>query len=225
MRSIPTLIIGSKNYSSWSLRPWLLLRQFGVEFHEVKLPLDTPEFYARIRDYSPTGRVPVLHDGELRVWDSLAIAEYANERFLDGRGWPAHIAARAQARAISAEMHSGFAALRRELPMNCRKRVRADSISVDAMSADAAHDIARVKAIWRQARERHAGEGAFLFGAFGIADAMYAPVVLRFISYDVALDPLERSYVDTIAALPALREWLAETTTESLSPSHEQMTP
>jgi glutathione S-transferase len=225
MRSIPTLIIGSKNYSSWSLRPWLLLRQFGVEFNEVKLPLDTPEFYARIGDYSPTGRVPVLHDGQLRVWDSLAIGEYANERFLDGRGWPADIAARAQARAISAEMHSGFAAMRRELPMNCRKRVRADAISADVMSADAARDIARVKAIWRRARERHAGEGAFLFGAFGIADAMYAPVVLRFISYDVALDPLERSYVDTIAALPALREWLADATNEPLAVLHEQMTP
>jgi glutathione S-transferase len=220
MQTLPTLIVGSKNYSSWSLRPWLLLRQFGVEFDEIKLPLDTPEFYARIVGYSPTGRVPVLHDGSLRVWDSLAICEYANERFLDGRGWPADVAARAQARAISAEMHSGFAALRNELPMNCRKRVRNH-----AVSADAAQDIARVKTIWREARERHAGAGNFLFGAFGIADAMYAPVVLRFLGYDVALDPLERRYADTIRALPAMHDWIAETVDEPPAPLHEPPPP
>lgn len=215
-----TLIIGSKNYSSWSLRPWLLLRQFGVPFDEVKLPLDTPEFYARIRDYSPTGRVPVLHDAALRIWDSLAIAEYVNERYLDGRGWPIDAGTRAHARAISAEMHSGFAAMRRELPMNCRKHVRDHAIS-----RDATNDIVRVKAIWRAARERHGDGGDFLFGAFGIADAMFAPVVLRFASYGVALDVLERGYVDTIMALPALREWIADAADEPLSPEHEQLTP
>ena len=233
--STPTLIIGNKNYSSWSLRPWLLLRQFGIAFDEVKLTLDTPEFHARIGDYSAAGRVPVLLDGDLHVWDSLAIAEYVNERFLDGRGWPQARADRAEARAISAEMHSGFAALRRELPMNCRKRVRADSIGagstgVDSigaggMSADAARDVARVKDIWRNARGRHADAGAFLFGAFGIADAMYAPVVMRFISYDVALGPVERAYVDAVTALTALQQWLADAATEALSPAHEQMRP
>ena len=220
MSTTPTLIIGNKNYSSWSLRVWLLLRQFDIAFNEVKLTLDTPEFHARIGEYSPAGRVPVLLDGELRVWDSLAIAEYANERFLDGRGWPQSQANRAHARAISAEMHSGFTALRRELPMNCRKRVRAHVIG-----AEAARDVARVQSIWREARERHAGQGAFLFGAFGIADAMYAPVVLRFISYDVALDPRGRAYIDAVAALPALRDWLADAATETLSPAHELMTP
>ena len=139
MSTNPVLVIGSKNYSSWSLRPWLVLRAFGVAFDEILLPLDVPEFYARIHDYSPTGRVPVLHDGDVRVWDSLAIAEYANERWLDGRGWPADMAARALARSISAEMHSGFAALRNELPMNCRKRVKNHSASKDAQA-----DIARV---------------------------------------------------------------------------------
>ena len=123
MTAKPTLIIGSKNYSSWSLRPWLLLRQFGVDFDEIKLPLDTPEFYARIHDYSPSGRVPALTHGEVHVWDSLAIAEYVNETFLGGRGWPADAKARAFARSISAEMHSGFSALRSEMPMDCRKRV------------------------------------------------------------------------------------------------------
>lgn len=220
MNTALTLIIGSKNYSSWSLRPWLLLRQFGIDFAEIKLPLDTQEFYARIGDYSPTGRVPVLHDGDLRIWDSLAIAEHANERFLQGRGWPVQAGARAMARSISAEMHSGFAALRRELPMNCRKRVRGH-----ATSADAAADIARIKTIWRDARKIGAGGGDFLFGAFCIADAMFAPVVLRFVAYDVALDAPERRYVETIMGLPTLQEWLADAATEPLSPTYEQLTP
>ena len=217
MPANPILVVGSKNYSSWSLRPWLLLSVFGVAFDEILLPLDTPEFYQRIRDYSPTGRVPVLHDGDVRVWDSLAIAEYANERWLGGRGWPADAAARALARSISAEMHSGFAALRTELPMNCRKRV-----ANHPMSPEARADIARIKAIWRETRERFGKGGPFLFGAFGIADAMYAPVVLRFESYGVVLDPVERTYADAILALPALRDWLAATVNEPLAPLHEQ---
>jgi len=153
----------------------------------------------------------------VRVWDSLAIAEYANERWLGGRGWPADMAARALARSISAEMHSGFAALRNELSMNCRKRVKNHPTSAEAQA-----DIARVKAIWHEARARHGKGGPFLFGAFGIADAMYAPVVLRFESYDVALDPVERAYADAILALPALRDWLAATVNEPLAPLHEQ---
>ena len=217
MSAKPVLVVGSKNYSSWSLRPWLLLRQFDVAFDEIVLPLDTPEFYARIHDYSPTGRVPVLHDGDIRVWDSLAIVGYVNERWLGGRGWPADAAARALARSISAEMHSGFAALRGELPMNCRKRVKNHPTSKDAQA-----DIARVKAIWHETRSRFGSGGPFLFGAFGIADAMYAPVVLRFVGYDVALDPLERAYADAILALPALQDWLATTVNEPLAPLHEQ---
>jgi len=216
----PTLVIGSKNYSSWSLRPWLLLRQFDVPFAEVKLPLDTPEFYARIGDYTPSGRVPVLLDGDVHVWDSLAIAEYANERFLDGRGWPRASAARAQARAVSAEMHSGFSALRTALPMNCRKRVRNHMLNPDA-----ARDVARVKTIWREANQTFGGGGPFLYGEFGIADAMYAPVVLRFVSYDVALEPFEQAYVDTILGLAPLREWLRETETEPVAVLHEKDTP
>ena len=216
----PTLVIGSKNYSSWSLRPWLLLRQFGVDFDEIKLPLDTPEFYRRIRDYSPSGRVPALIDGAVRTWDSLAIIEYVNERFLDGRGWPADIAARATARAISAEMHAGFSALRSELPMNCRKRVQDHPLS-DAARAD----IARVKSIWRETRADFGRGGTFLFGDFSIADAMYAPVVFRFISYGVPLEETDRAYADTILALPAIGDWLREAATEQLAPLHEQATP
>jgi glutathione S-transferase len=218
--TLPLLIIGNKNYSSWSLRAWLLLRTFGVPFREVKLPLDTEEFEARIGEYSPSRRVPALHDGGVRLWDSLAICEFANERWLSGRGWPADIAVRAYARAISAEMHGGFTALRQELPFNCRKRA-----APPELSADAAADVARVLAIWNEARQRFGSGGQFLFGAFGIADAMYAPVALRFISHGVELDSPAHAYVDAIAALPALREWLAEAATEPLSAVHERMKP
>lgn len=216
----PTLVIGSKNYSSWSLRPWLLMRRFDIDFDEIKLPLDTPEFYRRIRDYSPSGRVPALIDGDVRIWDSLAIMEYVNERFLDGRGWPADGAARATARAICAEMHSGFGAMRGELPLNCRKRVRDH-----AMSEAAVGDIARVKSIWRQTRADFGRGGVFLFGDFSIADAMYAPVVLRFVSYGVPLEETDRAYADTILALPPLVDWLREAETEQLAPLHEQTAP
>jgi glutathione S-transferase len=220
MSAKPTLIIGSKNYSSWSLRPWLLLRQFGVDFDEIKLPLDTPEFYARIRDYSPSGRVPALKHGDIHVWDSLAIAEVINETFLGGRGWPADATARAFARSISAEMHSGFSALRNEMPMNCRKHVENHPAS-EACN----EDIARVKSIWRDARSQFGKGGDFLFGTFCIADAMYAPVMFRFLSYGVALDGVARAYVDTLGALPAIGEWLADASSEPLAALHEQHKP
>ena len=220
MASQPTLVIGSKNYSSWSLRPWLLLRYFDIPFDEIKLPLDTPEFYRRIRNYSPSGRVPALIHGDVHVWDSLAIAEYVNETLLGGRGWPADPVARAAARSISAEMHSGFSALRSEMPMNCRKRVR------DVALSDAAtQDVARVQSIWRESRGRFGRGGAFLFGDFSIADAMYAPVIFRFVSYGVTLDETSRAYVDSMLALPALHDWLADAATEAIAVLHEQTTP
>ena len=205
-----TLVIGNKNYSSWSLRPWLLLRHFEVAFDEVRLPLDTPEFHAQIGRWSPTGRVPVLHDGELRVWDSLAICEYANDRWLGGRGWPADAAARAIARCAAAEMHSGFGALRAQLPMNVRRQP--NDYRWDA-AADA--DIARVQALWRELRQRFGADGDFLCGRFGIVDAMFAPVCVRFRGYGVHTDDTASAYLDAVFALPAMLEWQASARAET----------
>ena len=206
---MPLLVIGNKNYSSWSLRPWLLLRHFGVAFDELRLKLDTPEFHAEIDKWSLTRTVPVLHDDGLVVPDSLAICEYANERWLDGRGWPADLRTRAKARAAAAEMHSGFRALRTQLPMNCRRQP--DNYRWDA---NAQADMDRIQQLWGELRSEHADQGAlqgsdFLCGSFGIVDAMFAPVVMRFIGYGVALDDNATRYVEAITALPAMREWRA----------------
>ena len=206
----PILVIGNKNYSSWSLRPWLLLRRHGVAFDEQRLPLDTPAFASEIRHWSPSGRVPALRHGGLTIWDSLAICEYANETFLGGAGWPVAAAARATARAASAEMHSGFQALREALPMNCRKRVRGFVVN-----ADARRDIERVLALWRDCRARFGANGAFLFGEFSIADAMYAPIALRFQTYDVALDGAVRAYADALLAMPEMVEWQRDAAAET----------
>ena len=210
--STPILVIGNKNYSSWSLRPWLLLRHHGVPFREERLLLDTPEFRERIAQWSDAGRVPVLMVDGLPVWDSLAICEYANERWLGGAGWPRDPAARAQARSAAAEMHSGFEALRRQLQMNCRRRP--DGYCGDA---EARADIVRVQALWRYMRERHGGDGPFLCGRFGIVDAMYAPVCARFRSYGVEVDAVARQFMDAIFALPAMREWMAAAEVEAES--------
>ena len=199
-----TLIIGNKTYSSWSLRPWLLMRHYGLSFDEVVLPLDTPEFFARIRDYSPTGRVPSLHVGEEWIWDSLAICETVNERWLDGRAWPAEPRARAAARSASCEMHSGFAALRKQLPMNCKRRPRAPH-----WDEAAAADIARVQELWADLRAKFGAGGPFLCGQFSIVDAMFAPVCVRFRGYGPELAPTSRAYMEAIFALPAMQEWLA----------------
>lgn len=201
---MPLLVIGNKNYSSWSLRPWLLLRHFGVAFDELRLTLDTPEFHADIGRWSPTRTVPVLHDEGLVVPDSLAICEYVNERWLEGRGWPADLRTRAKARAAATEMHSGFRALRTQLPMNCRRKP--DAYRWDAQ---AQVDIDRVQQLWRELRDEFAAEGDFLCGGFSIVDAMFAPVVMRFLGYGVVLDDNARRYVDAMTALPALREWRA----------------
>lgn len=198
----PVLVIGNRNYSSWSLRPWLLMRAFGVEFDEIRLPLDTPEFAERIGALSPTRRVPALRDGDLVIADSLAICEYVNDRWLDGRGWPDAIGARALARAAAAEMHSGFAALRTQLPMNSRRRP--DAYRWDAQ---AQADIDRVQQLWRELRARHRNEGDFLCGRFGIVDAMFAPVVIRFDGYGVPVDEVCAAYMRTVDALPAMCEW------------------
>jgi glutathione S-transferase len=207
---MPVLVIGNKNYSSWSLRPWLLLRHFGIAFDEVRILLDTPQFGEEVRRWSPSSRVPALRDGELIVWDSLAICEYANEQWLDGRGWPRDPAVRAHARSAAAEMHSGFAALRKQLPMNCRR-----SPDGYRWNADAQTDIDRVQALWQQMRSTHRAGAAFLCGEFGIVDAMFAPVAIRFRSYGVAVDDVSSAYCAALFALPAMQEWIAAGLAES----------
>ena len=199
---LPTLVIGDKNYSSWSLRPWLLMRQFGIAFNEVLLPLDTAEFQQRISRYSPTGRVPALHIGDEVIWDSLAICETVNERWLSGRAWPADPRPRAAARSAAAEMHSGFSALRSQLPMDCKRRP-----GVSGWDAAAARDIERIEALWNDLRSRVGGAGEFLCGEFGIVDAMFAPVCVRFRGYGPALGAPALDYMRRVLELPAMREW------------------
>jgi glutathione S-transferase len=198
-----TLVIGNKNYSSWSLRPWLLMRQAGIPFNEVRVPLYQPDSTASLSALSPSGLVPVLHDGDLRVWDSLAICEYLNESFPGCCLWPDNAAKRAIARSVSAEMHAGFLALRSCMSMNLRGHYPDEGRTPECLQ-----DIARIVAIWNECRQVHGSGGAFLFGRFSIADAMYAPVVLRFQIYAVPLEGDARAYADNMLALPALQEWV-----------------
>lgn len=200
----PTLVIGDKHKSSWSLRPWLLLRHFGVAFDEESVPLDTPEYERRIGALSPTRRVPAMRIGDELVWDSLAICEVANERWLGGRAWPADPRARAVARSAAAEMHSGFGALRTQLPF--------DAVRVPAAPHwDAAvdRDVARIQQLWAELRTRFGDGRGFLCGDFGIVDAMFAPVCVRLRGYGVPVDATTRAFMDTIFALPAMRDWQA----------------
>jgi glutathione S-transferase len=206
-----TLIIGNKNYSSWSLRCWLLMRHFSIDFEEIVLPLDTPEFYQRIVELSPNGRVPALHVDDEIIWDSLAICETVNERWLGGRAWPSEARTRAAARSAAAEMHSGFAALRSQLPMNCRRQPKAPH-----WDAKVDIDIARIQRIWQDLRSRHGAGGEFLCGEFGIVDAMFAPVCVRFRGYGPELGEPALAYMQSIFALPAMREWQAAAEAEPL---------
>jgi glutathione S-transferase len=197
-----TLVIGDRNYSSWSLRGWLMARQSGAPFETVLIPLGEADTTARIRRYSPSGRVPCLVDGEVTVWESIAIGEYLAERFPDAGLWPEDRSARAAARAVSAEMHAGFMALRRTRPMHIRGRRPGL-----ALTAEAAADVARIAAIWRDCRARFGASGPFLFGGFTIADAMFAPVVMRFRTYAIAPGPVEAAYMQAVLAHPAVIEW------------------
>ena len=202
-----TLIIGNKNYSSWSLRPWILLQHLGLEFTEQQIPLDQADSAARIRAINPAGRVPVLQHGELLIWESIAIGEYLCE--LAGQGLPPERAARAQARSVSAEMHAGFHALRTQWPMNARALGRRT-----AMSAALQGDITRIEHIWGECRGRYGASGPWLFGDYSLADAMYAPVVLRFRTYGARLSATTQQYVDSALADAALQEWLAAAAAE-----------
>jgi glutathione S-transferase len=202
-----TLYIGNKNYSSWSLRPWLAMKQAELAFREVLVPLDQPDTRQRILAFSPSGKVPVLEDGPVKVWESLAICEYVAELVPEASLWPGDPVARGYARSIAVEMHGGFAELRRNLPMDIRGRWPERNRQQHCMA-----EIERVTAIWREARERFGktganGKGDFLFGGFTVADAMYAPVTTRFVTYGVKLDPVSSAYVEAVNALPAMREW------------------
>ena len=206
------LVIGNKNYSSWSLRPWLAMKVAGIAFDEHRIPLYGTEAKARILAFNPAGKVPCLVDDEagIRVWDSLAICEYLAEKH-PGL-WPKDGAARALARSISAEMHSGFQNLRQHMSMNIRRRHPGKGRTPESLA-----DVARVVALWSDCRARFGTDGPFLFGAFSIADAMYAPVVLRFRTYEVELPADCRAYSDAVLALPAMREWIADAERETES--------
>jgi glutathione S-transferase len=206
-----TIYIGNKNYSSWSLRGWLALKQTGAAFTEVLIPLREATTRAEILRHSPSGRVPALHRGDVVVWDSLAIGEYLAEIFPGKQLWPEEPRARAVARAVSAEMHSGFAALRAHLPMNMRSSFPNRGVTPEVQA-----DINRIMALWRDCRKRFGADGAFLFGHFTVADAMYAPVVSRFRTYKVELEEEAERYVEAVWALPALQEWLAAARNEPM---------
>ncbi|MGH8688779.1 MAG: glutathione S-transferase family protein [Burkholderiales bacterium] len=195
------LVVGNKNYSSWSLRAWLAMKVLDIAFEERRIALYQSQSRPELHKYSPAGKVPCLVDGEVTVWDSLAILEYLAERW-PGL-WPADAAGRARARSISAEMHSGFPNLRQHMCMNIRRQIPGKGRTPEVLA-----EIARIVAIWGAAR------GPFLFGGFGAADAMYAPVVLRFRTYAVDLPPACRAYADRVLALPALQAWMRDAETE-----------
>jgi glutathione S-transferase len=200
------LTIGNKNYSSWSFRPWIAMQVAGIPFDEEVISLDAKDFKPRVTKVSGTGKVPALADGDghVVIWESLAILEYLAEKFPNARLWPADPAARAHARAIAAEMHAGFVPLRRLLPMNMWRPVQKRELTPDVQP-----NVRRIEAVWTDCRTRYGAGGAFLFGAFGAADAMYAPVVSRFHTYSVEVNAVARAYMDAVMALPAWGEWRA----------------
>jgi glutathione S-transferase len=198
------LIIGNKKYSSWSLRPWIAMSVARIPFEERVIPFESDEFKRQVGDVSGTGKVPVLIDGDIRIWESLAILEYLAEKFPNAGLWPKDIAARAHARAVANEMHAGFQALRNHLPTNFARRVIKRNLTPPVMA-----DVKRIEALWADCRVRFGKSGPFLFGAFGNADAMYAPVVSRFHTYDVDVGPDTRTYMNAIMALSAWRQWTA----------------
>ncbi|MGI8527497.1 MAG: glutathione S-transferase family protein [Pseudolabrys sp.] len=207
------LVIGNKNYSSWSLRPWIAMKVAGIAFEEVLIPLHAPDTQEKILGFSPAGKVPILVDGDIRVWESLSILEYLADKFPDRKLWPQDAAARAQARSIASEMHAGFAPLRQACPMNMRRPEQ-----LLALDAETKANVTRIDAIWTECRgrfgEKAGNGGPFLFGTFGAADAMYAPVVSRFHTYGVGVSQTAREYMRAMMALPAWKEWVAAGTKE-----------
>ena len=214
----PKLIIGNKNYSSWSLRAWLLLREADIDFDEHRIALDVEETARQIAEFSPAGKVPVLLLDDVAVWDSLAIAETVAEHWPEKNLWPRDSATRAHARSISAEMHSGFGELRSRMPMNCRAMGRRV-----ALPDELTRDIDRVFDIWSDCYRRYGDKGSWLFGEFSIADAMYAPVVLRFRTYGINLPESARHYADRVLQSEAMQEWLFACETETEVIEHEEV--
>ncbi|MCB6182219.1 glutathione S-transferase family protein [Leeia sp. TBRC 13508] len=200
-----TLYIGNKNYSSWSLRPWLVMAHFGIPFKEQMIPLYTPEGTVSLRNVSPSGKVPLLKDDSLLVNDSLAICEYLAEQFPTLGLWPKDSAARAVARSVSAEMHSGFMSVRQHMPMNVK-----GSYPGEGLSNDVQKDIDRIVTIWQDCRQKHGAAGPWLFGQFSIADAMYAPIAFRFKTYGVKLPTEAETYLNTLLSHPSMQEWVAD---------------
>ncbi len=196
-----TLVIGNKNYSSWSLRPCFFMQQNQVSFAEKRVALYTDTMEAELAEYESDSKVPILKDGDLIVWDSLSILEYVSEQYLDGKGWPVDPKARAIARSISAEMHSSFSNVRNDMPMNCRKQFQIE------FSEETQHEIERIKTLWQKCRTEFGAGGEWLFGEFSIADAMYAPIVIRFNGYGVPLDGIEKAYVENMLNNPHIQAW------------------
>ena len=196
------LVIGNKNYSSWSFRPWLAMKVAGIAFDETVASLDAADFKSRVNELSGSGRVPVLCDGDIRVWESLAILEYLAEKFPAAGLWPKNPAARGHARAVASEMHAGFVSLRRHLPMNIARPVK-----FRALDSGTAKDVVRIDAIWGECRSQYGAGGPFLFGSFGAADAMFAPVVWRFHTYAVEVSSTALSYMRAMMTLPSWNEW------------------
>lgn len=197
------LVIGNKNYSSWSMRPWLLLRQCGIEFEEIQIPLRQPDSLEHKLAFSPAGKVPILVDGDLHIWESLAIVDYLAEKFPEKQLWPQEREARARARTVSAEMHAGFASLRSRMPLNCRAHRPGAGRGPGVQE-----DIDRICEIWRECRERYGSAGDFLFGEFTAADAMFAPVASRFQTYDVELACDEAEYAEVLLTMSAVKDWI-----------------
>ena len=204
------LVIGNKNYSSWSLRAWLLLKEAGIEFDEHRIPLDLPGTAHEIAEFSSAGRVPILILDDVTIWDTLAIAETVAERWPDKQLWPEDPTARAHARAISAEMHSGFENLRTCMPMNCRAMGRKVAIP-DELGAD----MDRIIAIWGDCHRKYGDQGGWLFGSFSVADAMFAPVVLRFRTYGINLPESAGYYPHRLLESEAMQDWLAAAESET----------
>jgi glutathione S-transferase len=213
-----TLVIGNKNYSSWSLRAWMAMKAAGIAFEEILIPLAREGTTANIRRHSPAAKVPVLIDGKLAIWESLAIFEYLAERFPNAGLWPKDVAARAHARVIASEMHAGFAALRRHCPMNLWRPVEAR-----ALTPEVERDVARITEIWRDARKSYGKSGAFLFGGFTAADAMFAPVATRLRTYDIPSDEVGRAYIAAIHEHPAFKAWRDAALKETLAVDEDEV--